>query len=333
MADELEDGLLLDDDLVAFLGDEAASDVESHRALGDAPRGAGAKRTHDEDAAAHKKRKRREQSKAQRRKVCMQRSGTHAEIERDAGADGRVDRRGAAAGRPASRLFRIVAAACLSEAELVGAAGDARITYVAVDKADTAAWILESFSFDKPRTDEHLAAFLRTSTWAWRTTDAVIDEAAFRAPDAPWDKEHGAPRILVVSGNAQRAADLARAVRPLLPAAQSKRQGPAAATREPTVAKLFARHFKVEEQDTWLRAQAAPLAVGTPHRIQALLERGALRLDHAAVLVVDFSWTDAKKRTIFDTPETRDALLKLLADGHVRAAMQRAADPCRLALF
>lgn len=57
MADELEDNLLLEDELVAY-SDDGTSDVERK-----------APPSSTEDAAAAKKRKRREQAKAQRRKA------------------------------------------------------------------------------------------------------------------------------------------------------------------------------------------------------------------------------------------------------------------------
>lgn len=156
----------------------------------------------------------------------------------------------------------------------------------------------------------------------------------------PWMTEHGTPRVLVLSGNAQRAADVGRALRALLPrpssetARPAKRQRTAASDASgPSVAKLFARHFKVSEQVEWLQAQTAPLAVGTPHRVQALLEVQALHVSHLALIVIDFTWVDAKNRTVLDTPETRDALLSLLQEPALRRAMQRDAEPCRIALW
>jgi len=152
----------------------------------------------------------------------------------------------------------------------------------------------------------------------------------------PWMTEPGTPYMLVLTGNAQRAADLTRALRVLLPGTDeppAKRRKGTASSPVPTVAKLFARHFKLEEQVSWLKSQATPIAVGTPHRVQALLEQRALHVDHLQALLVDASWTDAKQRAVFDTPETRDALLALLAENSVRALLQKPTDPCRVVLF
>lgn len=148
--------------------------------------------------------------------------------------------------------------------------------------------------------------------------------------------EKGAPYILVVSGNAQRAADIARPLRTLLPSDEARpakrRKGASDDKGGAGVAKLFARHFKVDEQVAHLAEHPAPLAVGTPHRIQQLLERNALRTEHLAAVVVDHSWTDAKMRTIFDTPETHDALVALLSEGALRDAFRRK-EPCKLVLY
>lgn len=186
-----------------------------------------------------------------------------------------------------------------------------------------------------------------------KLTYTDVDMNPLQSAQHPCRAEHGMPYVLVLAGNAQRAADIARTLRTFMPGSSAervkrprkgKRDGASAASTSkdekaaapaPVVAKLFARHFKVEEQDAWLRAQPAPLGVGTPHRVHTLIQQGSCRLDHLAALIIDFSWTDAKQRTVFDTPETRDAMLHLLSDKHVRAAMQRKMPQpaCRLALF
>lgn len=195
-----------------------------------------------------------------------------------------------------------------------------------------AASICETYAFDKERTLANLPLFLHTRTSLY-SPDVVTANDAFAAAQ-PWMTEHGAPYLVYIAGNALRAAELARTLRTLLPAHEARpakrRKGAEAETSG--VAKLFARHFKVKEQAAHLRAHPAPIAVGTPHRIQQLLADGALRTDHLHAIVLDHSWTDAKLRTIFDTPETRDALVALLSDATLHALFQRKT-PCRLALY
>jgi protein CMS1 len=100
-----------------------------------------------------------------------------------------------------------------------------------------------------------------------------------------------------------------------------------------SVAKLFARHFKLKEHEAWLREHTTPLAAGTPQRVAALIASGSLHLDSLQALVIDQTWVDAKQRNVFDTFETRDELMKLLALDAVMAALKRSASPTKLVLF
>lgn len=49
------------------------------------------------------------------------------------------------------------------------------------------------------------------------------------------------------------------------------------------IAKLFAKHFKVQEQIELLSKQYFPVAVGTPNRLSKLVELGALSLSRVKV--------------------------------------------------
>jgi protein CMS1 len=76
----------------------------------------------------------------------------------------------------------------------------------------------------------------------------------------------GAPTLLFVTGAALRAADVTRVLR------SKKLRGEKGAD----VAKLFAKHFKLKEQVTFLQKNKVGSAVGTPGRIGKLLcETGA----------------------------------------------------------
>ena len=178
---------------------------------------------------------------------------------------------------------------------------------------------LSALELDEVRVSEH--NLIETVGWTERTAETL---PAFlrRFVDVPMDAAPGAPRIVVVCGNAQRAADLVRPLRKLI-------------GRRPdaTVAKLFARHFKANAQGAWLREHRAPLAVGTPHRLRQLLDGGSLSLADAAALVIDHSWVDQKGRTIFDGPETRTAVVDLIGAPAVRAALRRGQGACRIVLF
>lgn len=49
------------------------------------------------------------------------------------------------------------------------------------------------------------------------------------------------------------------------------------------IAKLFAKHFKVQDQVDLLSKQYFPVAVGTPNRLSKLVELGALSLSRVKV--------------------------------------------------
>lgn len=67
--------------------------------------------------------------------------------------------------------------------------------------------------------------------------------------------------------------------------------------------KLFAKHFKQQEQEAWLRANTVSVASGTPHRLAALVQAGALSTGRLQWVVVDVG-LDVKQRTLLDQPET-----------------------------
>ncbi|OBZ75592.1 Protein cms1 [Grifola frondosa] len=77
------------------------------------------------------------------------------------------------------------------------------------------------------------------------------------------------------------------------------------------VAKLFAKHFKVEEHVAYLRRTKIAAAVGTPGRLGKLLcDTSALSTSALTHIILDVSHRDTKKRCVLDIPETRDEVFK-----------------------
>ncbi|KAH8171647.1 u3-containing 90S pre-ribosomal complex subunit domain-containing protein [Sarocladium implicatum] len=146
--------------------------------------------------------------------------------------------------------------------------------------------IKDTTSWQEPRTTEKLPEFLEEFT--------EEPERLSRA-----SKKHGKPHTLIVAGAGLRAANLVRAVRKF----QSK---------ENAVAKLFAKHIKVEEQVKFLSGHRTGIGVGTPARLTDLLENGALGLENLQRVVVDASHIDQKKRGVLDMKDTLMPLAKLL---------------------
>ncbi|GAP93311.1 putative replication regulator protein [Rosellinia necatrix] len=147
--------------------------------------------------------------------------------------------------------------------------------------------IRDSSSFSAPRTLSNLPAFLEAH--------AAGPGALGSAPE-----ENGAPHTIVVTGAGLRAAELVRAVR--------KYQ-----SNKITVGKLFAKHIKIEESKKFLETHRTGVSVGTPTRLNDLVDSGALKLDKLERLVVDASHIDQKKRGIMDMKETMIPLVRWLS--------------------
>ncbi|KAM9804885.1 protein CMSS1 [Neosynchiropus ocellatus] len=99
---------------------------------------------------------------------------------------------------------------------------------------------------------------------------------------------------------------------------------------EAKVLKLFAKHIKVEEQVKLLQRSVTHVAVGTPGRISALVEREGLSLSALRYLVLDWNWRDQKLRRLVDIPEVKLDLLKLLDSGVIRHCRE---DKVKIGLF
>ncbi|CRG82965.1 hypothetical protein PISL3812_00312 [Talaromyces islandicus] len=144
---------------------------------------------------------------------------------------------------------------------------------------------LDTTSFQEPRTLAELPEYLKS-----RNKGSDLGVAS---------EEKGSPHTLVVAAAGLRAADIVRALRPL----QSK---------DATIAKLFAKHIKLEEAKQFLERARTNIGVGTPQRIIDLLEAGSLKTKDLKRIVVDGSHIDQKKRGIFDMKEMYFPLLQLL---------------------
>ena len=102
------------------------------------------------------------------------------------------------------------------------------------------------------------------------------------------------PAVIVLTHAAMRAADLSRAMKPL-----------------GKVAKLFAKHMKIQEQAEFLKKEPVHLVVGTPNRVKALIEQEHIKLDNLELVVVDTE-RNAKRFTAFENDAVRGDLYNLL---------------------
>uniref|UniRef100_A0A8C6SDE1 Cms1 ribosomal small subunit homolog n=1 Tax=Neogobius melanostomus TaxID=47308 RepID=A0A8C6SDE1_9GOBI len=77
---------------------------------------------------------------------------------------------------------------------------------------------------------------------------------------------------------------------------------------EAKVLKLFAKHIKIEEQIKLLQKGITHIGVGTPGRINALIEKEGLNLQALRYVVLDWNWRDQKHRRMVDIPEVNYTL-------------------------
>lgn len=160
------------------------------------------------------------------------------------------------------------------------------------DKYIPANAIQDTTSWDKPRTLENLPSFLEkfsgNSTKLWSAS-----------------KKNGAPHTIIVTAAGLRAAHIAREMRKFQ-------------TKDAKVAKLFAKHIKLQDSIDFLKSTRTGIAVGTPQRLKALMDDGALQIDRLERIVVDASHIDQKKRGILGMKETQVPLVVWLGQKEFR---------------
>jgi hypothetical protein len=94
-------------------------------------------------------------------------------------------------------------------------------------------------------------------------------------------------------------------------------------------AKLFAKHMSVSQQEEMLQSTPFGIAVGTPHRMQVLCEKKALKLTHTKLVVLD-AHKDAKNFTVCTMPDTAPHCMGFLKD-HVLPQIKDRPKDCKLA--
>ncbi|KOS22408.1 Protein cms1 [Escovopsis weberi] len=154
------------------------------------------------------------------------------------------------------------------------------------DMALSASCIRDTTSWEETRSLEKLPGFIEKFS--------EHPEELTRVP-----KKTGAPHTIIVTGAGLRAANITRAVRKF-------------GSKDNVVAKLFAKHMKVEEQVALLKNKKTGIGVGTPARLAELIDSGALSLDKLSRLVVDASHIDQKKRGVMDMKDTMMPLARFL---------------------
>jgi len=108
--------------------------------------------------------------------------------------------------------------------------------------------------------------------------------------------EMGCPQVLIICAGAKRAAQVINGI--------SKKV-------HCKIFKCFAKHIKVTEHVEMLAKTHYPIAVGTPNRVEKLLELGALCLRNTQLVLVDMA-EDAKEFTVLSLPGVQEDFYKLV---------------------
>ncbi|KAI2634914.1 U3-containing 90S pre-ribosomal complex subunit-domain containing protein [Hypomontagnella submonticulosa] len=125
--------------------------------------------------------------------------------------------------------------------------------------------------------------------------------------DMPPHDKKGAPYCLVVTKSAGDAVGTIKRLRH---------------ASLPKPAKLFSKHLKLEDTVNHLKTHKVDLGVGTPARLLALTEDGALDVSFLRCIVIGASYIDKKNRAIMDMSETFMPLARWLAHPKIRERME-----------
>ncbi len=113
------------------------------------------------------------------------------------------------------------------------------------------------------------------------------------------------PHTIVVTSSGMRTADLYRE----LAVFQNK---------ESKVGKLIAKHMKLKANIKYMQENKIGIAISTPMRFNQLIDAGALKTENLRRIVVDASYRDDKKNTIFMMDQTFQPLITLLNEKTIR---------------
>ncbi|KAM5452464.1 Protein cms1 [Microsporum audouinii] len=158
-------------------------------------------------------------------------------------------------------------------------------------------------------------AFLDTSSWdSSRELETMPSFLKAFSPEkgaslSKASETKGSPHTLVVTLAGLRAAEISRTLR------QFQNQDCA-------VAKLFAKHIKLKEAQETVEKTRIGIGIGTPVRLNDLVNSGSLKLDSLKRIVVDGSYVDQKKRGIFDMKELHFPLIEFLNRAELRDRYQ-----------
>merc|ERR1711970_878091 len=119
-------------------------------------------------------------------------------------------------------------------------------------------------------------------SWADFLNDCETEKGSLREVNKP---------VIIVAASGQRCADIMRETRSFK---EEEKKG--------MTAKLFAKHFKLGEQIERLKKGKLLFGVGTPSRIQKLMEAGVL---NPKSVFLDYNYRNKKRQRLIDEKEVK----------------------------
>jgi protein CMS1 len=148
--------------------------------------------------------------------------------------------------------------------------------------------IVDTTSWDKPRNLENLPAFIEQFKDERRS-----DKPGKTLSDAV--KQKSTPHTIVIAASGIRAADLTRALRKFQ-------------TKESFIAKLFAKHIKLQEAITMVKENKLGMGVGTPQRLIDLFDDGKLAMFMLPICILMISQALSPQADLRESSSTHRTL-------------------------
>ncbi|OAG39325.1 hypothetical protein AYO21_06529 [Fonsecaea monophora] len=151
---------------------------------------------------------------------------------------------------------------------------------------------LDTTSYTKERLAANLPDFLEQFSAGGKEGLSICEEV-------------GSPHTIVLAMSGMRIADLMRELRVF------KSQGS-------KVGKFMPKHMKLEMNIKFLQSNKVGIAIGTPERLNQLLEAEALKTQGLQRIVVDGSYHDEKRSNIFTIGQIFRPMVAFLNDDNIR---------------
>ncbi|KIW74039.1 hypothetical protein PV04_02107 [Phialophora macrospora] len=166
---------------------------------------------------------------------------------------------------------------------------------------------LDTTDYDKDRVAANLPDFIERFSAEGKSGLSACDEKA-------------SPHTLVVTSSGIRTADLYRELRVFQ-------------NGEAKVGKLIAKHMKLKDNIEYMQGNKIGIAISTPFRFNQLVDADALKTGNLRRIVVDGSYCDEKKNTIFMMAQTFNPLVTLLNKESIRQRYRDGKDNIDILVF